>query len=77
MNRRRSEVSRLIVNVPTLIAYTATLFAVMGILFFLFWIKEGRTRWLLWFGLPFVLAFGASLLLVEPTLPFLPGLWAP
>ncbi len=62
------------VNIPTLLAYTATLFALMGGLLLTFWVKEGRTRWLLWCTLPFIMGCCASVLLVEPSL--LPGRWA-
>ncbi len=65
----------MVVYVPTLIAYTATLFAVIGILFFAFWLRESSARWLLWCSLPFIMAFCASILLVEPIAPSLPGLW--
>jgi diguanylate cyclase (GGDEF)-like protein len=62
-----------LIDVPTLIGYSAVLFALIGGLFLFFWFREGRSANLIWFGLPFLMAVFGAAFLVRPAL--LPGTW--
>jgi diguanylate cyclase (GGDEF)-like protein len=61
------------IDIPTLIGYSATLFAVIGGIFLFFWFKESGSVRYLWFGLPFLLGFLGAVFLINPSI--FPGLW--
>ena len=61
------------VNIPTLIAYSSVLLAVISLLFLVFWLRDGRKRFLLWCSLPFVMGFCGSAVLAYET--SFPDLW--
>lgn len=62
-----------LIDVPTLIGYSAVLFALIGGLFLFFWFREGRPANLIWFSLPFLIAVFGAAFLVRPEL--FPGTW--
>ncbi|WP_170984145.1 GGDEF domain-containing protein [Rhodoligotrophos defluvii] len=61
------------IDVSTLIAYTAALLGLIGILLLGFWWRERSSRKFLWFSLPFLLGVVGAAFLVNP--PIFPGLW--
>jgi diguanylate cyclase (GGDEF)-like protein len=61
------------IDIPTLLGYSATLFAVIGGIFVFFWFKESTSIRYLWFGLPFLLGFLGAVFLMNPSV--LPGIW--
>jgi diguanylate cyclase (GGDEF)-like protein len=61
------------IDIPTLIGYSAVLCAMIGGLFFLLWFKDGRSPIYFWFCLPFLMGFCGGALLVGSDL--LPELW--
>jgi diguanylate cyclase (GGDEF)-like protein len=61
------------VDISTLIAYSVVLFALIGALFLIFWLKEGHGRFL-WLGLPFLMGMCGGAALIDPTI--LPDRWA-
>ncbi len=63
----------LLIDVPTLIGYSAVLFALISGFFLFFWFREGRDAKLIWFSLPFVMAVLGAAFLVHPGV--LPGVW--
>lgn len=61
------------IDIPTLIGYSAALFALIGGIFLLFWLKERESAHHLWFALPFLLGFGGAIFLMNPSI--FPRLW--
>jgi diguanylate cyclase (GGDEF)-like protein len=62
------------IDIPTLIGCSVALFAVLGVLFLGFWIREGRSQRSLSFGLPFLMGFLGGACLLNTSL--LPGPWS-
>lgn len=61
------------VDIPTFIAYSVALFAMIGGLFLFFWLREGRPGNLIWFSLPFLAGACGGAVLVDQSPGF--GIW--